>query len=649
MTIPFRPIAYQDESAASLIIRATELNGHVKTSHLLMVCARNRGKRGTTITSFSHPATLLPVLRFLELDDSNVGLLIPRTGRQNHRIFEGVRLSHAAFVPDAAQFCPECLESSKYWRRKWLLKAYAVCIDHARALIKGCPSCGRELSSSRGVLHECGRCGYDLTSATQSPRVERIAAWLGSSMKIGTIDFFLTTFFKFDALFNFSRPACETLKLIYLFVKDPLYAEEKIAKSLAMGVGGVHPKILLLPMLRDSRFTRFANGILARLQKLVGFPLYSPPIGCLNYSDTMTLLNISHKLLKKLIDKEIISSVSKPVPCLTFVSIWPLINLSIDEIRLCYDKQVNHVIKLKTLISMSDAARRLKSDKALVGYLIKLGYFEAKQIFCDGDSFGSINLGSLESFMADFAFGSVFAEELGVPARSLLAKLAALDIHPVFSSSLNGATRNIYRRTHLVGITKDRIAATKVTSKRRDPKNPLNIASAVLLHEAAEILNIKSFMVVNLVKDGLLIKNSEFGKPFTILRESLDSLLSQVQRDDFRPLQSIISDMDLSSVQFRSYFVLTSFVSLIDFRYWELITTADASKVKDLLMTYMTIEDARKHLLVTNAAFNLLAAEFHFSFVRLGCGGTTRRLFLRKDIESYALAYSGALICVGLH
>ena len=71
------------------------------------------------------------------------------------------------------QFCPFCLAESElpYYRKKWRLACITACVEHGTALLDSCPACNSPIHfhlsrDSVDQMARCGRCGFDLRSAT---------------------------------------------------------------------------------------------------------------------------------------------------------------------------------------------------------------------------------------------------------------------------------------------------------------------------------------------------------------------------------------------------------------------------------------------------------------------------------------------------
>ena len=96
----------------------------------------------------------------------------------------------------AMQFCPPCLASGAYFRRRWRLSLLTVCSTHQCRLLDACPGCSApivfartEVSQGFGFIHHCYRCGFDLRAApcpTAEPAEVTIGSALERSLQSGT-------------------------------------------------------------------------------------------------------------------------------------------------------------------------------------------------------------------------------------------------------------------------------------------------------------------------------------------------------------------------------------------------------------------------------------------------------------------------------
>lgn len=60
------------------------------------------------------------------------------------RIFDGHLSAPDPPALKGSRFCPECLQSTPYWRSSWRDPLTVACPDHGLLLAEMCPSCGQE-------------------------------------------------------------------------------------------------------------------------------------------------------------------------------------------------------------------------------------------------------------------------------------------------------------------------------------------------------------------------------------------------------------------------------------------------------------------------------------------------------------------------
>lgn len=158
--LPVRPIPFEDETTASFLIRASELNGH----YSIQCISSKRIDRKTAKTLFGNRDYYREILYGLDIRGQGSELAFESTGytSKSPLMCEGVTLNRHMFHSDANTYCSECLLESSYWRRNWLLKPNYGCIKHRRLLTHGCNHCGNPLNPLRGLISQCSNCDTDI-------------------------------------------------------------------------------------------------------------------------------------------------------------------------------------------------------------------------------------------------------------------------------------------------------------------------------------------------------------------------------------------------------------------------------------------------------------------------------------------------------
>lgn len=172
-----RPIPYQDESAASILIRAVEANGY---SSVYSLCQNQHSSDPKILDSkVIHQKKYAEIVKQLKFPPEYINLAFKLKGstQARPRLLGNIYLSNNFFRKDARAFCPKCLEEKLYWRKNWLLRPYTVCLEHHVLLYDNCPNCLKELSIGRSKIHICNYCRFDLRSARLIAADPNIVRW----------------------------------------------------------------------------------------------------------------------------------------------------------------------------------------------------------------------------------------------------------------------------------------------------------------------------------------------------------------------------------------------------------------------------------------------------------------------------------------
>lgn len=90
-------------------------------------------------------------------------LLLP-SGKSMPRLTYSGWHSHV-WLNNNLPYCPFCLQEKNYYRLSWLLLASPVCLKHHRVMAQGCPQCGNPLTIPEILSNVCPICEADLPGA----------------------------------------------------------------------------------------------------------------------------------------------------------------------------------------------------------------------------------------------------------------------------------------------------------------------------------------------------------------------------------------------------------------------------------------------------------------------------------------------------
>lgn len=308
--LPNRPIPYSDETAASILIRAAEVNGHVSVYQLLSGM-RVKINESALIACLIDPPRYQRIIRALGLGDDAAARPLDRVGSSKHapRRYRSVAIPAFAFRRDDARvFCPQCLADSPYWRQQWLIRPLAVCTKHHRLLLDRCLNCGNELSVGRGELSHCNRCrAYlpDMRGPIVNIEPQLAIEQMIEDVKVGSLnDFFAFwhALVRFDGEDN--NPAAEyrRVEIVYSFFSRDGEAEKFIARCVEERLTLLHPRIQMMPFLTGSQaMSLFAKKILDTVLPLPAVGAGDFRFSHLRAKEVCAILNVSITALSALI------------------------------------------------------------------------------------------------------------------------------------------------------------------------------------------------------------------------------------------------------------------------------------------------------------------------------------------------------------
>jgi len=307
--LPNRPIPYRDESAASILIRTAEENGHVSVYQLLSGTGIKINET-TLMACLIDPARYQQIIRTLGLGDDAAARPLDRIGSLKYapRRYGSVAIPAFAFRRDDARvFCPQCLADSPYWRQKWLIRPLAACTKHHRLLLDRCADCGNELSVGRGELSYCNRCrAYlpDMRAPIVNIEPQLAIEQMIEDVKVGSLN---EVFAFWHALVRFDgeghNPAAEfrRVEIAHSFFNGDSEAERFIARCVEGRLTLLHPRIQMMPFLTGSQaMSLFAKKILDTVLPLPAVGAGDFRLSHLRTKEVCAILNVSMTTLSAL-------------------------------------------------------------------------------------------------------------------------------------------------------------------------------------------------------------------------------------------------------------------------------------------------------------------------------------------------------------
>jgi len=257
MSLIFIPKAIEEESAASLILRATEKNGY--RSSTSFIYAYNLKVHTKSLNAFfANREKFRVLLNHLELDYEYEKLAPLSVGPTKRHLKE---LTNQLFPEnflgaDATKLCPVCIAEKHYLRKIWLFKHITICIWHKTKLISECPNCGTLMTANRRAIHLCYHCEYDFREQKDHELINstelKANQWFISCLEEKS----LINLNKINKLFNLIKSTrilypniqiyLSDIVIAYYYFNNKIEYQNSILKIAQDNINIIHPRLLLI-------------------------------------------------------------------------------------------------------------------------------------------------------------------------------------------------------------------------------------------------------------------------------------------------------------------------------------------------------------------------------------------------------------------
>lgn len=309
INLPNRPIAFADETAASILIRTAQENGHTNIYQLLSGTGIEINESSFT-SCLIDPKRYKIIIKAIGLGEDAETLIIGKISdsKYAHRRYQFLDIPKNCFRPDASAFCSACLQEQAYWRQQWLIRPFSVCIRHQKFLVDHCLVCGNTLKVGRGNLTQCNRCDSSLLSMAGADANVASMIEVRKMFESYQIDSLNSLFEFWTALVRYDKlgedPATENIRLhtTLSFLNEDTFALEHIAHEVVKNLSSANPRVQLLPFLSGStKMINFAEGIISQVWPILEAADGDPRVSLLSKKEVATLLKMSPAKVNQLI------------------------------------------------------------------------------------------------------------------------------------------------------------------------------------------------------------------------------------------------------------------------------------------------------------------------------------------------------------
>ena len=607
INLPVKPIPFPDESAASLLIRSAQANGH-ESVHRLFTLALNREDKFINHGDLHDQTRFYVMVKLLGFNLSQ-GLVYPKLISTNFSdiVINDVQYPQSFFRKDGIAYCPDCIREYGYLRNIWRFIPYSVCHIHGKEIITTCKKCRRETNAFRGSINYCKKCDAELPDSASIDATKfrfilenHIFKSQDEANQYRNYWLFIAKLFR---ELNTSLTPHETNDIIYEMYCDHKKAAHLLVSSLYSNTRVKNPREFLDWMNLQFNFPKsFIDPLLHELKNREDFKdlqLYEQAE--ISKKQAAELLRISPKKLNTYIEKEIV--------------VWPKTTSREAKAPLDILKKANAAIhqskaifrprKLDLPTEYTDfptAGDELMINAEYVRSLCNHNWLKTEQLLVDGKFRKVILKQDLIDFDTQYVLVGTFAREFGVNSTNLAEKLRSIGIEPIAGRSIDGLLTTLYRRSDLENISKEMINGIKIykTNTGRKPNGSRtqaqNVKTTVSVPEASQLLELSQQKVATLVRKGILKRDHCEKVKIFITLESVTFLEHQINRTDLISIDGACELIGCTKQWLYINIINKEILPIYDYKYWTLMSVSDAHWMKDIRETHFTSYEASRFL-----------------------------------------------------
>jgi hypothetical protein len=677
-------------------MRASTLNGWKSPSQLISTISKE------LLTSDIHALTLNPD-KYLRLF-SKMGIdytstaVCPRREHYRHRyqvVVNGIYLDQRHYRTKEAAICPLCIAQNGYHHYVFDLHFVNACHIHNLSLIDACPDCGAPLTWKKDFQDGCTACGGDFLRHMEHDDaidttyiIELIETQQQDKIdKIADMHFALRVLADLRCLSHNIRPS--TLAVMSVMNHDTFLT----TMGKLLETNSVHPRILLYSLL-TSKSDFLTNTSLAILDKS-GLKDSDESLNTgksVTLSEGAGILGISIKLLRDLIDRQIISAqkpritagwevsldsinsllcrlqrlqiseLKRPINLMKLLS-HPLFNRSfVDVIAALLLGEIKHSgfslssgisaiqvdnvpdsyftpeVDLSDSLNLRAAASKLGCDYNHIQSLTRVGAI-ASFIKPGNTNAKMVKIKDIEQFNEKFFISTILAREYAARPLTFPKLLMHYGLKPVYSPRTHSCNCYVFRRQDVVSLDLKKLVELPLPSGSWGaPKGSRKRHyKGVKTGQAAFELGIPHQTITALIRRGILNKSSDRAYGNAVTRESLNRLISYRDSPDYIELEAVLDKLDLVHDEFHKLFIQTGLVEVVDIHFLKLIHQKDISLMKEHMSNYLTSAQAALKLGEQKYQFrNRVKQGLIKPFKSLAGSKYTLDLFLKTEVEALA-------------
>ncbi len=642
MSLIFIPKAIEEESAASLILRATEKNGYRSSTSFIYAYSLKVHTKSLN-AFFANREKFRILLNHLELDPEYEKLAPLSVGPTKRHLKE---LTNQLFPEnflsaDATKLCPICIADKHYLRKTWLFKHLTLCIEHKTKLISECPNCGTLMTANRRAIHLCYHCEYDFREQKDHELINSIELkanqWFISCLeaksliKLNEINRFFNTINSTRILYSNIQICLPDIVIAYYYFNNRIEYQNSIIMIAQDNINIIHPRLLLIYFIAfEKKNSESLYKILSGLSNIdcakdtIEY-FFSKRFACI-------ALNISASTLRRnyLPDLSSTSKISSKVIEDILTKKKKKINpIEIEHDKYCDIKQISKLLAINY-----DLANKLFYHSNI---------FQVESLKLGSKTIKVIKLKDFLKFDKKYILASCFAESLGINPAIIYKRLKFINILPVYGPEINEIPINIYLRKDLENITKEKILDITNYERRTTNKSFIKFQLQLEVQYICDRLKINKMQFNKLVKCGLIEKWDYKEHKCFFNRNKVNNIFRLTNSNDHLTIDETREVLQVSKNWFFKYWVITGFIEVIDLCLWRLVSKQQVEEVLKIKENYFTGVEASKFLGMQNSHVTNLASQEIITPVYLGRGPKIR-LFKKEDIFALKDNYQDDLV-----
>lgn len=601
--IAFKPSCYPDESPASFLTRMSDGIGHDNVIDMVRTNSAVKCYRNLSAV-LSVPDRYIRLMESIGINDGYPSPVAENPGRGcQYRLFNGFKLKCTHLRGELAAFCPDCLRSQAYWRKRWSLKIYTVCETHGCELIDVCQKCNTFLSVERSSIHLCPECDFDLRKS-KSPRVNNLTQRIvrgtfANDINPQKFELMLNIFTSVNDAFQESMSDTEKMDVTRLIMEVPSQAELKLQRILVESTCRAHPRIQLLPLLMNRKSAIIAE---AAIRKCGSINLCKPKEWSgirLKLYEASKVLNVSLDVIQKFIKCNILSVVGEnSARRISGENLVNLLDKTSEELLALLDKASGNDARELRYVTGAQATELLGANETIVWGLVKANHLKKSVQIVGGYRRNTIEKASIDNFKSEFILPGVIAKKFGVPKQNITQRLRTLKIYPVSGPSINGAVTNVFKISDIQRLTKSTVQSAKVSSNKSIGAGRPKIRDRdyVTMKDAAVLLGVGMRSMTKLTREGILKRLDLPRRNVLIERKSIHKLMKRINDSNYVRLVDVRQSTEILANPFWHYFVNTGIIKVVQLFSWQLVHKRCVKKMNDLLSKYVTETEGNKIL-----------------------------------------------------